>query len=261
MLAEDYLTAWHGRHANAARVFAGMHDDAGLVSYERLAALVTADHVVLDIACGAGELLARLPHAASAGFRVGIDISDSELTLGSTRLPSVGFTRGRAQALPFADGCIDVALCHMALMLMDDPDLVLAECRRVLRPGGVFAAITNRLTALDAVAALVVGALRGALREGDISRRPPTIGDARTQGAAPLAALVSSYFADVTVEPFAVSQLVPREALWSFMVQSIYGLDAVADEVGAGILAGLDLPEQVLWTVPMVQVRGLVPAA
>ena len=136
--AEDYLTAWHGRHANATHVFAGMRDDAGCTSYERLAALVAPHHVVLDVACGGGDLLALLPGETSPRFRLGVDICEPELALGAARLPAVGFTRARAQALPFADQSVDAVLCHMALMLMDDPDAVLEESRRVLRQGGVF---------------------------------------------------------------------------------------------------------------------------
>ena len=251
--AEDYLTAWHGRHANATHVFAGMRDDAGCTSYERLTALVAPDHVVLDIACGAGELLALVPDTA---LRFGVDICEPELALAAARLPSVGFVRARAQSLPFADRSMDAVVCHMALMLMDDPDAVLEECRRVLRPGGVFGAIANRPTEPDAVAKLVLGALRDALRCGDASRRPPPLGDPRTHDAAALTRLLGSYFTNVTAEIFTVSQPVARADLWSFMVRSIYGLDAIADEEGTRILASLTLPDPVCWTVPMVQVQG-----
>jgi ubiquinone/menaquinone biosynthesis C-methylase UbiE len=51
--------------------------------------------------------------------------------------------RCSADALPFADAAFDGALaCHM-LYHVDDPAVVLAELRRVLRPGGWFAATTN----------------------------------------------------------------------------------------------------------------------
>src|SRR5205085_36156 len=36
---------------------------------------------------------------------------------------------------------------HMALMLMDEPESVLAEIRRVLRPGGTLAAVVGGATA------------------------------------------------------------------------------------------------------------------
>jgi len=149
----------------------------------------------------------------------------------------------------------------MALMLMDDPDAVLHECRRVLRPGGVFGAIANCPTAPDALAQLVLGALKVAFSEGDVSRRPPSLGDPRTHDATALTRLLGLYFTTVTAETFTVSQLVPRADLWSLMVQSIYGLDVIADDEGTRILARLTLPELVPWTVPMVHVHGHVPSA
>jgi len=42
-----------------------MRDDAGRTSFDRLTEPVTSDRIVLDLACGAGELLTRLPAAAS----------------------------------------------------------------------------------------------------------------------------------------------------------------------------------------------------
>ena len=128
-----------------------------------------------------GELLAWLFEAAFPGQRLGVDIFAPDLALASARLPAAYFMLARAQALPFADRSMDVVVCHMALMLMDDPDVVLAECRRMLRPNGTFAAIVNRPTEPDALARTILDALRDALRSGDITRRPPTIGDpART---------------------------------------------------------------------------------
>lgn len=49
--------------------------------------------------------------------------------------------QGRAQALPFADGAFDAVVCHLAFMLFDDLDRVVAELQRVLAPGGTFHAL------------------------------------------------------------------------------------------------------------------------
>ena len=48
---------------------------------------------------------------------------------------------GRAQALPFADGSFDTVACHLAFMLFDDVERVVAELHRVLAPGGRFVAL------------------------------------------------------------------------------------------------------------------------
>lgn len=45
---------------------------------------------------------------------------------------------GRAEALPLPDGSVDEVICSLVLCTVGDPDRVLAEVRRVLRPGGRF---------------------------------------------------------------------------------------------------------------------------
>lgn len=257
--AEHYLNAWHRRHPDATRVFAEMRDNTGRTSYERLATLGTPERTILDLACGAGGLLALLHQAVAPRRLLGVDLCEPELALAASAVPVAGLMRARAQALPLADESVDVVLCHMALMLMDSPDAVLRECRRVLRPGGVLGTITNSPTMPDGVVMTVLHGLRDALRAGDPSRQPPTLGDTRTHGAAELAPLIGSYFVDVNAEEFRVAQEVPRDELWSFMVQSIYGLDAISDVEGARVLSCLDLPDLVTWEVPMVQMLARVP--
>ncbi len=100
-------------------------------SYERLAALVPSGRV-LDLGCGDGHL-ARL-----IGDRcVGIDLSLDELA----RAGGVPVVQGRAQALPFPDGAFDACVSHLAFMLFDDIERVVAELGRVLVPGGRFLAL------------------------------------------------------------------------------------------------------------------------
>ena len=54
--------------------------------------------------------------------------------------------RAAAASLPFADGEVDAVVCTLVLCTVPQPDAVLAEARRVLRPGG-------RLVFLEHVAA------------------------------------------------------------------------------------------------------------
>lgn len=97
-------------------------------TYDRLAARARGS--VLDLACGDGPLLARLPPTA-----IGIDLSREEL---GARPRTV---QGRAQQLPFADAAFDTVLCHLAFMLFDDVPAVVRELHRVLAPGGAFIAL------------------------------------------------------------------------------------------------------------------------
>lgn len=127
---EAFVRAFHATFSGiTARAFAR----GG--SYDRLAALVPRDARLLDVACGDGALLRRLGPGA-----VGIDASREEV-----RASLVGGVRavvqGRAQALPFPTGAFDVVTCHLAFMLLDDLDQVVAELARVLVPGGSFLAV------------------------------------------------------------------------------------------------------------------------
>jgi ubiquinone/menaquinone biosynthesis C-methylase UbiE len=144
----------------------------------------------------------------------------------------------------------------MALMLMDNPERALAEGRRVLRRGGTFSAITNRPAAPDEIAKTILGALRPRWKASDPSLHPPPLGDARTHDSTTLLPLISAYFQHAVVEPFAVTQRVWRGELWPYLVNSIYGLDAIPADEGEQILADLPLPDPVPWTVAMIQVQA-----
>lgn len=104
-------------------------------SYERLAARVPPGRV-LDLACGDGALLERLGPRA-----IGIDLSRGELARARARSPVLPVVQARAQALPFRDASFDAATCHLAFMLFDDIERVVAELARVLRPGAPFLAL------------------------------------------------------------------------------------------------------------------------
>ncbi len=120
---ERFLRAFH-----AARPGITAHAMERGGSYDRLAARATGS--VLDLACGDGALLRRLPPGA-----IGIDVSREEL--GAT--PRV--VQGRAQQLPFAAGAFDTVTCHLVFMLFDDVPAVVRELHRVLVPGGTFVAL------------------------------------------------------------------------------------------------------------------------
>jgi len=87
---------------------------------------------VLDLGCGPGVSLGYLRQ--TAGCRaVGLDPSPVLLAEAAGLGPVL---TGRAEALPFADGCLDAVLCECVLSLTRDKDAALLECARVLTPGG-----------------------------------------------------------------------------------------------------------------------------
>ena len=114
--------------------------EAGL----RLLAAAPGEHV-LEIGFGTGHILAELADAVGPTGRVfGIDISENMLAhardvLGNKGLMDrVSLDCGDAEKLPYGNDSMDGIFMCFTLELFDTPDIpkVLAECKRVLRPGG-----------------------------------------------------------------------------------------------------------------------------
>jgi len=87
--------------------------------------------VVLDVACGTGDLCREL---ARRGHRpVGVDRSAGMLAAQRSTAPLV---RGDALRLSFPDNSVDGIVCGFALRNFASLKPFLTECARVLRPGG-----------------------------------------------------------------------------------------------------------------------------
>src|SRR5258705_4756804 len=55
---------------------------------------------------------------------------------------------------------------------------------------------------------------------------------------------------------FEVTQFVPRDELWSHLVMSCYGFDALPDDTARAALATIGLPDPVPWTTPLVEITA-----
>jgi len=106
---------------------------------------------VLEIGCGAGGALVALAAAVGpAGCVVGLDLSPGMIRQASARLRRAGLTDravmlvGDATSVPRPDVSFDALFMAFTLELFDTPEipLVLAECRRLLRPGGRIAVVS-----------------------------------------------------------------------------------------------------------------------
>ncbi|WP_207954188.1 class I SAM-dependent methyltransferase [Saccharopolyspora elongata] len=92
--------------------------------------------LIVDIGCGTAPTREHL-----IGRRwVGVDLSSSELAVAvaAGRCPLV---QARADALPVADNAADAVCAAMSLQVLTPLSAALAEIARILRPGGLLAAL------------------------------------------------------------------------------------------------------------------------
>lgn len=99
---------------------------------------------VLDFGCGPGTISVGLAKVVAPGELHGIDMEESQIDLARAVAKAGGhdnaiFRVGDVTALPFEDNFFDVAHCHNVLMHVPDTRAVLAEVKRVLKPGGLIA--------------------------------------------------------------------------------------------------------------------------
>ena len=92
----------------------------------------------LDVGCGTGALSAIITRRGQPARVLGIDSSDGFLAHARRQVqaPCAAFEPGDAQSLPCGDGAFDVAVSGLVLNFGPDPDRMVAQMRRVVRPGG-----------------------------------------------------------------------------------------------------------------------------
>jgi len=103
---------------------------------------------VLDLGCGTG-VATRMLHAHGCAA-VGLDLAGRRLALARADDPALTVVAADARCLPFADASLDGILAECSLTLAGYTAATLAECRRVLRPGGRLA-VTDLFVRVDDV--------------------------------------------------------------------------------------------------------------
>jgi SAM-dependent methyltransferase len=152
-IAMTHLNAW----ANPANVGAADATQMAAFLQERsrapdmlqvnqnLCAVVSASpgERLLEVGCGSGVLCRLLaPSLRPDGRMVGVDIS-SEMTAAARKYSlaaggndEIAYGTGEAETLPFPPASFDGALGARLLLHVANPEVVIHEMRRVVKPGG-----------------------------------------------------------------------------------------------------------------------------
>jgi SAM-dependent methyltransferase len=100
---------------------------------------------VLDAGCGEGYGTDRL--TAIAAEVTGVDLEEPVIRRAASRYPRARFDAANLVSLPYADAAFDAVVSLQVIEHLHSPQDFLAECARVLAPGGVLIISTpNRLT-------------------------------------------------------------------------------------------------------------------
>jgi SAM-dependent methyltransferase len=149
-------------HPVGSRGFFDDREQYHFVKLHHLLRLVAFDgyrgRSVLEVGCGAGVDLARF--AKGGAVVTGVDLAASAIDLARANFEQQGlqgrFEVADGERLPFPDNSFDLVYAHGVVQYTADPQRLVEECRRVLKPGGeaVFQ-VYNRVSWLNALGTLM----------------------------------------------------------------------------------------------------------
>jgi SAM-dependent methyltransferase len=87
---------------------------------------------ILDVGCGIGTYVAKFRQFSDYVF--GIDVDEERVAEGARSLPNLQVCA--SENLPFPDGTFDLVVLNEVIEHVGDDKQTIAECVRVLRPGG-----------------------------------------------------------------------------------------------------------------------------
>lgn len=90
---------------------------------------------VLEVGSGTGVITGDL-HQWTGAQVVGLDLSRPSLSSARRHDPETRLVQGDGHSLPFPEGTFDAAIAHYLLLWVRQPEKLLQEMARVLRPGG-----------------------------------------------------------------------------------------------------------------------------
>lgn len=124
---------WSPDEYQAAAVIA---EEAGNELLARLSLMTVEPKVIVELGCGAGLLGVKLQKHYPQALLLALDSSSAMLAAATAR----GLTTLEADVyqLPLTPQSVDMIVANFLLPWCEDRQAVFKECRRVLRPGGVF---------------------------------------------------------------------------------------------------------------------------
>ncbi|ASJ12584.1 class I SAM-dependent methyltransferase [Thermococcus thioreducens] len=127
----EYFDRIAGRYDDWYRTKTGMYIDR-IEKWLVFSMLQSKSGKALDLGCGTGNYTLELK---KRGFDV-IGLDASEGMLGVARSKGLNCIKGDAYSLPFPDESFDLVLSVTMFEFIYEPEIVVAEISRVLKPGG-----------------------------------------------------------------------------------------------------------------------------
>jgi ubiquinone/menaquinone biosynthesis C-methylase UbiE len=103
---------------------------------------IKEDSHILEVGCGTGVITAEL-NSFTKIKPIGMDIDLPRVQQAAALHPEPAFACADGYALPFPSNSIDLVFSHYYFLWLKDPIQSLLEIRRVLKPGGWMAALSE----------------------------------------------------------------------------------------------------------------------
>lgn len=137
---KQQVRASFGRAAATYDEATELQREMGNRMLERLDLVRMQPQVILDVGCGTGVVTAELARRYKKAHVLALDLAEPMLKKARERKPwfrHMDFICGDADALPLADGCVDMIFSNAAVQWCENLQATLQEFLRVLKPGGL----------------------------------------------------------------------------------------------------------------------------